>query len=106
MRAVLVDHARRRRSLKRGGGLQRVTLSAVELVGDRASVDVLSLHDALERLSVLDGRQERIVVLRFFGGLTMDEVGRTLGISTRTVEREWRGARAWLVQQLRAGSEE
>ena len=106
MRSVLVDHARARHARKRGGDRQRVTLSAAELDIEGASVDVLNLHQALERLKVLDPLQESIVVLRFFGGLTMDELGRHHGIATRNAERQWRAARAWLAQELRPGPDE
>ena len=97
MRRILVDQARRRRAEKRGGGWERVTL-----VGDEAAVenhkeiDVLALHEALERLASFDPQQERIVELRYFGGLTIEEAAEVLGISAATVVREWTIAKAWL----------
>jgi RNA polymerase sigma factor (TIGR02999 family) len=97
MRRILVDQARRRRAEKRGGGWERVTL-----VGDEAAVenhkeiDVLALHEALERLAAFDPQQERIVELRYFGGLTIEEAAEVLGISAATVVREWTIAKAWL----------
>lgn len=97
MRRILVDHARRRRAEKRGGDWERVTL-----VGDEAAaeshkeIDVLALHEALERLAVFDPQQERIVELRYFGGLTIEETAEVLGISAATIVREWTIAKAWL----------
>jgi RNA polymerase sigma factor (TIGR02999 family) len=100
MRRILVDRARARAADKRGAGWQRVTL-----VGDKASagsrdVDVLSLDDALRRLAAFDPQQERIVELRYFGGLTLDETAEVIGISIATVKREWAIARAWLRSEL------
>jgi|SRR5438552_13943154 len=100
MRRILVDRARARKADKRGGAWERVTL-----VGDKTSnaandVDVLVLNDALERLAALDAQQERIVELRYFGGLTLDETAAVIGISTATVKREWAIARAWLRAEL------
>lgn len=103
MRHVLVDHARRRRAAKRGGDRRRVTLSTVELDFDQQSLDILHLHLALERLGKLDPVQERLVVLKFFGGLEMKEIAAEVGLSLRAAERAWRAARAWLLIQLRAG---
>lgn len=103
MRHVLVDHARRRRAAKRGGDRRRVTLSTIELDFDQQSLDILHLHLALERLGKLDPVQERIVVLKFFGGLEMREIAVEVDLSLRAAERAWRAARAWLLIQLRAG---
>jgi RNA polymerase sigma factor (TIGR02999 family) len=102
MRRILVDHARRRLAEKRGGGLEQVTLVGDEEVaadGPKA-IDVLALHDALERLAVFDPQQERIVELRYFGGLTIEEVAEVIGISRATVVREWTIAKAWLRADL------
>jgi RNA polymerase sigma factor (TIGR02999 family) len=100
MRRILVDRARARKADKRGAGWERVTL-----VGDKASsgsrdVDVLALDDALNRLAALDPQQERIVELRYFGGLTLDETAEVIGVSTATVKREWAIAKAWLRAEL------
>ena len=100
MRNLLVDHARARRRVKRGGGCElqldeALTLAAFE------SEEVLALEEALERLSRIDPRQERIVELRYFGGLSVEEVATVLGISARTVKREWQMARAWLYAEVR-----
>ena len=102
MRHALVDHARARATQKRGGGdWARVTLSGV---GSEASdVDVLDLHEAIERLERLDSRQARIVEMRFFGGLTIEQVATALGISERTVNIDWQMARGWLWTQLQPG---
>ena len=101
MRRILVDSARRRRAEKRGGGWERVTLAGDEAAPDsRREVDVLALHDALERLAEFDPQQERIVELRYFGGLTIEETAEVVGISAATVAREWRIAKAWLRAQL------
>lgn len=102
MRQVLVDHARRRKRDKRGGGEPQQpldeALTAVEVEG----VDVLDLDAALVELATLDGRQARVVEMRFFGGLESQEVAEVLGVSLSTVERDWRAARAWLYQRLTA----
>jgi len=101
MRNLLVDHARAKRAAKRGGDGQwdRVTLSG--LPSDSASeVDLIDLDEALAELATLDPQQARVVELRFFGGLTIEEAAGELGVSTATVEREWRAARAWLSSRL------
>ncbi len=99
MRQVLVDRARRQKANKRGGDLERVTLSvAVDGVAQR--LDLGALDDALSALALLDARQARIVELRFFGGLQVTQVATALEVSTSTVEKEWRRARAWLSAQL------
>ena len=103
MRRVLVDHARGRLAEKRGGAMQRVTLgdAGAAASGDAdADLDVLALHDALERLAALDPDQARLVELRYFGGLGIDETADALGVSAATVKREWAVARAWLRREL------
>jgi len=104
MRQILANHARAKRAEKRGGERERVTLSEAIDVGHGADIDLLALHDALERLGELDERQCKIVEQRFLAGMTNPEIAHVLGISTKTVEREWRAARAWLGAYLR-GSE-
>jgi RNA polymerase sigma factor (TIGR02999 family) len=102
MRQILVDHARRKRAGKRGGGVVAVNL-ADRLVGaERATVDVLALDEALDTLRVFDPRQCDVVELRFFTGLTVEEVADALGISRATAEREWAMAKAWLYDRLKA----
>ncbi|MCA9515093.1 MAG: sigma-70 family RNA polymerase sigma factor [Myxococcales bacterium] len=100
MRQILIDHARRTKSQKRGGDWARVTLSGVDAGETAQDVDVLALHHALERLAELDPRQARVVELRAFGGLTNAEVGEVVGLSERSVEKEWRRVKAWLAREL------
>jgi RNA polymerase sigma factor (TIGR02999 family) len=100
MRHILVDHARARQAEKRGGNQNKVTLDESVLQTTNQSVNVLDLHDALERLAQFDIRQLRIVELHFFGGMTFEEIALVLSISDRTVKRDWRMARAWLREQL------
>lgn len=99
IRRIVVDHARRRHAAKRGGGVQTVWLAA-EVPGVERNVDVLALDDALGTLGGLDPQQARVVELRFFGGLDVEETAEVLGISTATVKREWRTARAWLYREM------
>ena len=101
MRRILVDHARRRRAEKRGGDWERVTLAGDEVATDtHKEIDVLALDEALERLAQFDPQQERIVELRYFGGLTIDETAEVVGVSAATVVREWTIAKAWLRADL------
>lgn len=101
MRQILVDHARQRNRLKRGGDQERVSLVGAAEVADASSADLLALDDALKSLAILDAKAAQVVELRFFGGLTIEETAEVLGISTATVEREWRAARAHLQGELR-----
>jgi RNA polymerase sigma factor (TIGR02999 family) len=103
IRQILVDHARHRHRLKRGGRAARVTLSEAMAWEEAKSPDVLALDQALERLEGLDRRKAAIVELRFFAGLTIEETAGQLGVSVETVGREWRRARAWLSDQLETG---
>ena len=96
MRRILVDLARTRRANKRGGGLARVTLAEDVAADSPREIDVLALHESLERMAAFSPRQERIVELRYFGGLTIEETAAVLGISDATVVREWTIAKAWL----------
>jgi RNA polymerase sigma factor (TIGR02999 family) len=100
MRRILVDHARRHRRAKRNGGLN-VTLDSAELPVAEISIDLLALDEALERLASRDVQQARVVEMRFFGGLSVEEIAELLGCSVSTVKREWTMARVWLHQQLR-----
>jgi RNA polymerase sigma-70 factor, ECF subfamily len=101
MRRILVDHARLRRAEKRGGGWERITLADQPADGATPDVvDLLALNESLERLAAFDPQQERIVELRYFGGLTIDETAEVLGISAATVVREWTIAKAWLRADL------
>ena len=100
MRRIMVDHARERQSLKRGGGALKVILDEAALVTETRSEELLALDEALEKLAVQDPRKSRIVELRYFGGLTMEETAGFLDMSLRTVEREWNMAKAWLYRAL------
>ena len=101
MRRVLVDHARTRKAAKRGGQWKRVTLSGEPQASQGVPIDVLALHDSLERLKEVAPRQASIVEMRFFGGVSNEVIAEALGISTPTVTREWRVAQAWLLARLR-----
>jgi RNA polymerase sigma-70 factor, ECF subfamily len=101
MRRIMVDHARERHALKRGGGPLKVTLDEAVAVTETRSEELLALDDALERLAAQDSRKSQIVELRYFGGLTVEETGEFLKLSQRTVEREWNMAKAWLYRALR-----
>jgi len=101
MRRILVDHARRHQAEKRGGSdQQRLSITSAEELLAQPAVDLLALNEALEELSQMDPQQGRIVELKFFGGLSIDETAEVLSIGHATVEREWKSARAWLRRQL------
>lgn len=100
MRRILVDHARSHKAEKRGGAVQKLSLDEAVGVSQKKDVALDALDDALTTLAEIDPRQSRIVELRFFGGLTVEETAEVLGASTATVEREWRMAKAWLYHQL------
>ena len=100
MRRVLVDHARSREALKRGEGDSVLPLEDIDVPAATTAIDLTALDDILERLATLDPRQARIVELRFFGGLTVEETAALVGTSPRTVKREWQMARAWLAREL------
>ena len=99
MRQILVDYARARQRLKRGGDRQQISLTAAEGAQEQVA-DLLALNEALETLAEVDPQRSQIVELRFFGGLTIEETAQVMGISTPTVERGWRAARAWLQTEL------
>jgi RNA polymerase sigma-70 factor (ECF subfamily) len=100
MRRILVDHARERLAEKRGGRVERVTLIEDQIAAAPRGVDVLALHDSLERLAAFDRRQAQIIELRYFGGLTIEETAEVVGTSAATVVREWTIAKAWLRADL------
>jgi RNA polymerase sigma factor (TIGR02999 family) len=103
MRQILVDHARKRAAEKRGGSdKQRLSLTQAGLIAREQEVDVLALDEAMERLAAFDSQQARIVELKFFAGLTIEETAEVLNISHATIEREWKLARAWLRRELSA----
>ena len=100
MRHILVDYARSKHSKKRGGWQERVTLTDGTAVSNDPSKKILALDDALKALAALDRRKSRVVELKYFGGVTNEEIAQVLKISTDTVKRDWRFARTWLLREL------
>jgi RNA polymerase sigma factor (TIGR02999 family) len=103
MRRVLVDEARRRRAQKHGGDVIHVSLAAAEGISHEKGADLVALDDALNELATFDERLSKIVEMRFFGGLSLEETAEALKMSTRTVQREWSMAQAWLYRELSRG---
>ncbi len=101
MRRILIDYARGRGTAKRGSGVTALPIADADLVANDSLDGMVAIHDALEALAVVDRSQSQIVELRFFGGMTNEEIGRYLGLSLATVERRWRLARAWLYRDLK-----
>ncbi len=106
MHRALIDHARASKSQKRGGQWRPITLYDAFLLARPRKLDPLVLHEALDKMRKLDERQSRVVELRLFGGLSSDEIARVLGVSARTVERDWRMGQAWLRKELSEESDE
>jgi RNA polymerase sigma factor (TIGR02999 family) len=100
MRRILIDHARKKRSAKRGGGRKRLDIDAIDLVAQAAPEQLLAVNDALDKLAREDAAAARLVELRYFGGLTVEEAGKALAMSTATAYRHWKYARAWLHSEL------
>jgi RNA polymerase sigma factor (TIGR02999 family) len=100
MRHILVDYARAKQSQKRGGIQQQVTLDENAVLSSDSSDDIVALNDALEKLGKLDERKVKVVEMKFFGGLTMEEIAEVLKISAETAKRDWRFARTWLLREL------
>jgi RNA polymerase sigma factor (TIGR02999 family) len=100
MRTILVDHARSHASAKRGGGARKLELDEAMVVSQQKASEVIALDDALNQLALLDPQQSRIVELRFFGGLTVEEAAEVLQVSPATIKREWSTAKAWLYHEL------
>ena len=105
MRRIVVDHARRHNALKRGGDNLKVELEAALALPGAKDLDVVKLDDALVALAAFDPQQSRIVELRFFGGLSIEETAEVIGISPATVKRDWSMAKAWLHREMQAGGE-
>jgi RNA polymerase sigma-70 factor (ECF subfamily) len=103
MRRILVDHARRH-NLKRGGGVQHVELQDTVVIGEDRAENLIALDEALQSLAHMDARKARVVELRFFGGLSVEETAEVLQISAVTVMRDWSSARAWLYREMDGGS--
>jgi RNA polymerase sigma factor (TIGR02999 family) len=100
IRRILVDHARSRHASKRGSGAPRLSLDEAIALPDRKDLDLIALDDALSSLAKIDPQQARIVELRFFTGLTVEETAEVLGISPATVKRDWVTAKAWLYRDI------
>jgi RNA polymerase sigma factor (TIGR02999 family) len=100
MRQLLVDHARRRNAAKRGGGVVPLRVTSEQVGVDLGSDDLVALDEALDRLGELEPRLRQVVECRFFGGLTEEETAAALGVTSRTVQRDWAKARAWLYKEL------
>ncbi len=106
MRRILVDFARTRGYQKRGGNAVKVEFEDARVPSPKRSADVVALDDALNALAAFDEREAKVVELRFFGGLSEEETAEVLGISTRTVKRDWAVAKAWLLREMRSGGRE
>jgi RNA polymerase sigma factor (TIGR02999 family) len=100
MRQILVDHARGYKAEKRGGAARRFSLDEIEFLPEQTAGDLLSLNDALEKLEALDTRKARVVDMRFFGGLKETEIAEILGVTEKTVRRDWQFAKLWLYREL------
>jgi RNA polymerase sigma-70 factor, ECF subfamily len=105
MRRVLIDHARAHVTDKRGGGAVRLSLEDVQLPAEQRAASLVALDEALGRLAAMDERKCRVVEMRFFGGLSDEEIAEVLGVTTRTVLRDWKKARLWLYRELSEGGE-
>jgi RNA polymerase sigma-70 factor, ECF subfamily len=103
MRRILVERARSRRRQKRGGAAQRVSLDEAADLADQRAADIIALDDALTDLCAIAPRKAQVVELRYFGGLNIDETAEVLGVSSPTVQREWRAAKAWLYRAISEG---
>lgn len=100
MRQILVDHARARNALKRGGGVSAITLDETMVAASSGSIDILSLNDGLEKLALHDPEKVRIVEMRYFSGMTLEAIAVEMGLSVSSVKRKWTAARAWLYREL------
>jgi len=100
MRQVLVNHARSRLSGKRGGDRSNVPLDEIQQAADQEAAQIVALHEALETLQAVDPRKSKVVEMRYFGGLSIEETAEALGVSIGTVNREWRLARSWLIREM------
>jgi RNA polymerase sigma factor (TIGR02999 family) len=105
MRRILVDHARARRRTKRGGSWQKLSLEDVIGLSQERRVDLIALDDALTSLAEIDPRKSRVVEIRYFGGLSVEETAEVLGVSTKTVMRDWNMAKAWIYHELKPENE-
>ena len=106
MRHILIDHARRRRYLKHGGQFQQVSIEEASLMSEERAAELIALDEALDELKEFDPRKNKVVELRYFGGLSLEETAQALEISVMTVRRDWRAAKAWLFRRMNHGDEE
>lgn len=106
MRRILIDHARKHQASKRGSGADKVALDEVLYMADEKAAELVALDDALEALAAFDPQKSKIVELRFFGGLSIEETAEALGLSAATVVRQWKMAKAWLYHQVNKSSDE
>jgi RNA polymerase sigma-70 factor, ECF subfamily len=104
MRQILVNHAKSHLAAKRGGGAANVSLDEVQQAVDREAAEIVSLHEALEALQAVDPRKSKVVEMRYFGGLSIEETAEALGVSIGTVNRDWRLARSWLIREMKRES--
>ena len=104
MRRILVDHARTKQRSKRGGAARKLSLDEVMNLSQGRAADLVALDDALKALAEIDSRKSQVVELRFFGGLSVEETAEVLDVSTQTVLRDWKMAKAWLYQELKSGA--
>lgn len=104
MRQILVNHAKSHLAAKRGGGAVNVSLDEVQRAVDREAAEILSLHEALEALQAVDPRKSKVVEMRYFGGISIEETAQALGVSIGTVNRDWRLARSWLIREMKRES--
>jgi RNA polymerase sigma factor (TIGR02999 family) len=101
MRRILVDHAKKRACIKRGGAAQKISLDETAVIPERRSTELILLDDALRRLANFDPKKSRIVEMKFFGGLSMEEIASIEQVSTKTIQREWLKAKVWLYNEIR-----
>jgi len=100
MRQILVNHAKSRLTEKRGGGRVNVSLDEVQPAVHQEAAEIVALHEALESLQTVDPRKSKVVEMRYFGGLSVEETAEAMGVSVRTVNRDWRLARSWLIREM------
>jgi RNA polymerase sigma factor (TIGR02999 family) len=104
LRQILIDYARKRHREKRGGQVEIVPIDEVQIMSAEKSLELIALHEVLKNLENQDRQKSRIVEMRYFGGLTMEEIAEVLGVSKRTVERDWQMAKAWLYKEMKKSS--
>lgn len=103
MRQILVDHARAHKAQKRGGAAVRLSVENIDIIPEQSAADILELNEAMQRLEEIDKRKCQVVEMRFFGGLTEDQIAEIIGVSEKTVRRDWNFAKLWLYRELTSG---